>query len=141
MEEQSRTFNVLTVVILIGGLFELLMGIVIFFAGDVVIAVSGGSPIPVFPLYWRTMGLLAIALGSLQTHASRNVERYVAIPIAASCVRLVLPILTYLQMLDSPSMGGALVVSSIFDFLLAVITLLLLYQVGLLRFHLKVFSK
>jgi hypothetical protein len=108
------------------------MGIVILFAGDIVISISGGSPIPVFPLYWRTMGLLAIALGSLQIHASRDIERYVTIPIAASCVRLVLPILTYLQMLDSPTMSGALVISTAFDFFLAVVTLVLLYRVGLL---------
>jgi hypothetical protein len=60
------------------------MGVVILFAGDIVISISGGSPIPIFPLYWRTMGLLAIALGSLQIHASRDIARYVAIPIAAS---------------------------------------------------------
>ncbi len=94
------------------------------------ISISGGYPIPVFPLYWRTMGLLAIALGGLQIHAFRDLQRYVAIPIAASCVRLVLPILTYMQMLDSPSMGIALVVSTVFDFLLAVVTLLLLYSIG-----------
>jgi hypothetical protein len=108
------------------------MGVVILFAGDMVISISGGFPIPVFPLYWRTMGLLAITLGSLQIHASRNIARYVAIPIAASCVRLVLPILTYLQMLDSPSMGGALIISTMFDFFLAVVTLVLLHRVGLL---------
>jgi hypothetical protein len=120
---------------MIGGLFELVMGAVILFAGDIVISFSGGSPIPIFPLYWRTMGLLAITLGGLQIHASRNVERYVAIPIAASFVRLVLPILTYMQMIDSPTMGGALVVSTVFDFLLAVITLVMLYRIGFLAIN------
>ena len=133
---KDRKFSALKVVVLIGGLFELLMGVVILVAGDIVIEVSGGSPIPVFPLYWRTMGLLAIALGSLQVHSSHDLKRYTAIPIAASCVRLVLPVLTYMQMLDSPSMGGALVLSTAFDFLLAIITLILLYQVGLLKFRL-----
>ncbi|MFW9967338.1 MAG: hypothetical protein ACFFEA_09310 [Candidatus Thorarchaeota archaeon] len=133
METQSHSYRVLRTTILIGGLFELVMGIVILFAGDIMIAISGGYPIPVFPLYWRTMGLLAITLGGLQIHAFRDLQRYVAIPIAASCVRLVLPILTYMQMLDSPSMGIALVVSTAFDFLLAVVTLLLLYSIGLLN--------
>ncbi|MFX1262571.1 MAG: hypothetical protein ACFFAZ_10815 [Promethearchaeota archaeon] len=132
MEIQNRALRALYVIIFVGGIFELVMGIVILFAGDIVISISGGSPTPVFPLYWRTMGLLAIALGSLQIHASRDIKRYVAIPIAASCVRLVLPILTYLQMLDSPTMGGALVISTAFDFFLAVATLVLLYRVGLL---------
>jgi hypothetical protein len=109
------------------------MGVVILFAGDIVISISGGSPVPVFPLYWRTMGLLAITLGGLQIHASRDIERYVAIPIAASCVRLVLPILTYMQLIDSPTMGGALIVSTGFDFLLAITTLMLLFRIGFLR--------
>jgi len=108
------------------------MGIVILFAGDIVISISGGYPVPVFPLYWRTMGLLAITLGALQIHAFRDIQRYVAIPIAASCVRLVLPLLTYMQLVDSPTMGGALVVSTVLDFLLAVITLVMLYRIGLL---------
>ncbi|MFX0053286.1 MAG: hypothetical protein ACFFAX_12830 [Promethearchaeota archaeon] len=132
MEIHNRTLRALYAAILVGGIFELVMGAVIFLAGDIVISISGGYPIPVFPLYWRTMGLLAITLGSLQIHASRDIARYLAIPIAASCVRLVLPILTYLQMLDSPTMGGALVISTAFDFFLAVVTLVLLYRVGLL---------
>ncbi|MFW9912774.1 MAG: hypothetical protein ACFFEU_09895 [Candidatus Thorarchaeota archaeon] len=132
MEIQNRALRALYAIILVGGIFELVMGVVILFAGDIVILISGGSPIPVFPLYWRTMGLLAIALGSLQIHASRDIARYVAIPIAASCVRLLLPILTYLQLLDSPTMGGALVISTAFDFFLAVVTLVLLYRVDLL---------
>jgi hypothetical protein len=133
LDIQSLPHRALRAIILIGGLFELVMGVVILFAGDLVISFSGGSPVPVFPLYWRTMGLLAITLGGLQIHASRNIERYVAIPIAASLVRLVLPILTYLQMVESPSMGVALVISTVFDFLLAVITIVLLYMVGLLK--------
>ncbi|MFW9888035.1 MAG: hypothetical protein ACFFER_07635 [Candidatus Thorarchaeota archaeon] len=132
MKIQNRALRALYAIILIGGIFELVMGFVILLAGDIVISISGGSPIPVFQLYWRTMGLLAIALGSLQIHASRDIARYVAIPIAASCVRLLLPILTYLQLLDSPTMGGALVISTAFDFFLAVVTLVLLYRVGLL---------
>jgi len=132
LEIQNRAPRALYAAILVGGLFELVMGFVILFAGDIIISISGGTPIPVFPLYWRTMGLLAIALGSLQIHASRDITRYVAIPIAASCVRLVLPILTYMQILDSPSMSNALIISTAFDFFLAVVTILLLYRVDLL---------
>ncbi|MFW9847053.1 MAG: hypothetical protein ACFFD6_09910 [Candidatus Thorarchaeota archaeon] len=133
MESADSYSRLLRILILVGGVFELMMGIVILVAGDWVVSSTGGSPVPVFALYWRTLGLLAIALGGLQIHASRNPERYIAIPIAASLVRVFLPILTGLQLMESPSMSIALILSTAFDFALALVTLVLLYMLGLLR--------
>jgi hypothetical protein len=133
MDAQDRPYRILRIVIAFGGLFELVMGLVILFWGDLIIALSTGGLIPTYPLYWRTMGLLAVAMGSLQVVASQDPRRYVAIPIAASCVRFLLPILTYAQILETPSMTGMLVISTVFDFLLAVLTLFLLYRLGFLR--------
>ena len=133
MDAQDKPYRVLRIVIAFGVLFELVMGLVILFWGDLIIALSTGGLIPTYPLYWRTMGLLAVALGSLQVVASQNPRRYVAIPIAASCVRFLLPILTYAQILETPSMAGMLVISTVFDFLLAALTMLLLYTLGFLR--------
>lgn len=133
MDAQDRPYRVLRIVIAFGGLFELVMGLVILFWGDLIISVSTGGLTPTYPLYWRTMGLLATAMGSLQVVASQDPKRYVAIPVAASCVRFLLPILTYAQILDTPSMTTMLVISTAFDFLLAVLTMLLLYRMGFLR--------
>ncbi|UCH05425.1 MAG: hypothetical protein JSW05_04465 [Candidatus Thorarchaeota archaeon] len=133
MDAQDRSYRVLRIVIAFGGLFELVMGLVILFWGDLIISIATGGLTPTYPLYWRTMGLLAVALGSLQVVASQDPRRYVAIPITASSVRFLLPILTYLQVLDTPSMAGMLIVSTVFDFLLAVATAVLLFQAGLLN--------
>ncbi|MHA2380612.1 MAG: hypothetical protein ACXADO_10565 [Candidatus Thorarchaeota archaeon] len=133
MDAQDRPYRILRIVIAFGGLFELVMGLAILFWGDLIIALSTGGLTPTYPLYWRTMGLLAAAMGSLQIVASQDPRRYVAIPIAASCVRFLLPILTYAQILETPSMAGMLVISTVFDFLLAVLTLSLLYRMGFLR--------
>ncbi|MFX1416602.1 MAG: hypothetical protein ACFFC0_07300 [Promethearchaeota archaeon] len=132
MDAQDRPYRVLRIVIAFGGLFELVMGLVILFWGDLIITLSTGGLIPTYPLYWRTMGLLAVAMGSLQVVASQDPRRYVAIPIAASIVRFLLPILTYAQILDTPSMAAMLIVSSVFDFLLAVATIALLLQTRIL---------
>jgi len=133
MDSQDRPYRILRIVIAFGGLFELIMGLAILFWGDLIIALSTGGLTPTYPLYWRTMGLLAATMGSLQVVASQDPKRYVAIPIAASCVRFLLPILTYAQILETPSMAGMLVVSTVFDFLLAVLTMFLLYRMGFLR--------
>ncbi len=132
MDAQDRPYRVLCIVIAFGGLFELVMGLAILFWGDLIIALSTGGLIPTYPLYWRTMGLLAAAMGSLQIVASQDPRRYVTIPVAASCVRLLLPILTYIQVLDTPSMATMLIVSTVFDFFLAVLTVALLLQSGVL---------
>jgi hypothetical protein len=132
MDTQDRPYRALRVAIAFGGLFELVMGLVILFWGDLIISLSTGGLTPTYPLYWRTMGLLATALGTLQVVASQDPRRYVAIPIAASCVRLLLPILTYAQVLDTPSMAGMLIASTVFDFMLAAVTMALLVQTGLL---------
>lgn len=78
------------------------------------------------------MGLLAASLGGLQVVPSQDQRRYLAIPIAAHVVRLLIPILTYAQVLDIPSMVGMLIVSTVFDLFLAVATVVLLFQTGLL---------
>ncbi|MFW9943912.1 MAG: hypothetical protein ACFFB7_02855 [Candidatus Sifarchaeia archaeon] len=133
MDAQDRPYRVLRILVAFGGLFELVMGLVILFWGDLVISIATGGLTPTYPLYWRTMGLLALALGSLQVVASQDPGRYVVIPVAASLVRFLLPILSYLQVLDTPSMAGMLIVSTVFDFFLAVATVVLLFQAGLLN--------
>ncbi|MFX0044557.1 MAG: hypothetical protein ACFE8Z_01795 [Candidatus Hermodarchaeota archaeon] len=133
MDPEDRPYRVLRIVIAFGGLFELVMGLVILLWGDLIISIATGGLTPTYPLYWRTMGLLAVALGSLQVVASQDARRYVVIPIAASLVRFLLPILTYLQVLETPSMAAMLIVSTVFDFFLAVTTVVLLFQAGLLN--------
>lgn len=131
---QPKSYRLLKRVIALGGIFEAFMGLIILFFGDLVISLGTNmQTVPNYPLYWRTMGLLACALGSLQIIASFDPPRYVVIPIAASCVRLLLPILTLLQVADTPSMTSILVISTAFDFVLAIITILLLHKASLLK--------
>ncbi|MFQ5832867.1 MAG: hypothetical protein ACE5H4_09210 [Candidatus Thorarchaeota archaeon] len=120
-------------VILIGGIFELVMGFAVLAWGDLIVSLATGmTTIPSYPLYWRTMGVLAMALGSLQIVAAQNPQRYVAVPVAACLVRFFLPVLTGLQVIDTPSMATLLIVSTAFDFILALATLVLLYRDGLI---------
>jgi len=132
MDVLDRSFRVLRTLIGFGGLLGLAVGLVILFWGDVIISAATRMLAPTCPLYWRTMGLLAASLGGLQVVPSQDQRRYLAIPIAAHLVRLLIPILTYAQVLDIPSMVGMLIVSTVFDLFLAVATVVLLFQTGLL---------
>jgi hypothetical protein len=114
-----------------GGVFEAAMGIVIILWGDMIIAMATGMQlIPNYPLYWRTMGLLAFALGFLQIVASQNPSRFAIIPIVACFVRFVLPALSVLQVVATPSMGLILFFSTGADFILATVTFVMLYNEG-----------
>ncbi|MFX1604421.1 MAG: hypothetical protein ACFFDD_00795 [Promethearchaeota archaeon] len=132
--ENNNPHRLLKGIIAFGGVFEAIMGVVVLLWGDLIIALSTGmQTVPVYPLYWRTMGLLAIALGTLQIVASLDPQRYIAVPVTAICVRFFLPILTALEVINTPSMGPLLIVSTIFDFILAVATFILLYRAGMLK--------
>ncbi|MFX0107992.1 MAG: hypothetical protein ACFE7R_06900 [Candidatus Hodarchaeota archaeon] len=134
MSSEDRDFRILKGLIALGGGFEFIMGIVVMLWGDLVVYLSTGMTImPTYALYWRSMGLLAVALGSLQLVASNDPQRYIAVPIAAIFVRLLLQILTFIQVVATPSMALMLIAFSLFDLLLAVLTLLYLYRTGLLR--------
>ena len=133
MHESTSSNIVLKALIFLGGVFEAGMGVVIILWGDLVISIATGmQTVPNYPLYWRTMGLLALALGFLQIVASRNPSKYAIIPAVACGVRFVLPILTVLQVIDTPAMAGILVLSTVFDFILAVMTIVLLHKGGYL---------
>ncbi|MFW9800829.1 MAG: hypothetical protein ACFFD9_10355 [Candidatus Thorarchaeota archaeon] len=120
-------------VILIGGIFELVMGFAVLAWGDLIVSLATGmTTIPSYSLYWRTMGVLAMALGSLQIVAARDPQRYIAVPVAACLVRFFLPVLTGIQVLETPSMATALILSTAFDFILALATLILLHRDGLI---------
>lgn len=134
MVEQKNSNRLLKGVIAFGGVFEAFMGLIILLWGDLIVAIATEMhTVPVYPLYWRTMGLLAITLGALQIIASFNPKRYIAIPIAAICVRLFLPVLTALEVINTPSMGLILIISTSFDFILAIVTAVLLYNADILR--------
>ncbi|MFW9961980.1 MAG: hypothetical protein ACFFCX_00250 [Candidatus Sifarchaeia archaeon] len=110
------------------------MGLIVLFWGDMIVAIATGMlTVPIYPLYWRTMGILAMTLGALQIVASTNPQRYIIIPVAGIFVRLFLPILTTIQVIDTPSMALVLIISTAFDFVLAIVTAILLYKADLLR--------
>ncbi|MHA2212019.1 MAG: hypothetical protein ACW992_02530 [Candidatus Thorarchaeota archaeon] len=122
-------------VIGLGGVFELVMGFIVMVWGDTIVAVATGlQTLPNYPLYWRTMGLLAITLGLLQIVAARDPPRYLVIPLAACCVRFFLPVLTIMQAFETPSMSVILLGSTAFDVVLALMTLTLIIH---LRQNLK----
>lgn len=132
--ENDNPPRLLKGIIAFGGIFEAVMGLVVLLWGDLIVAFSTGmQTVPIYPLYWRTMGLLAIALGTLQIVASLDPQRYIAVPITAICVRLFLPVLTALEVINTPSMGLLLIASTTFDFILAVATLILLYIADMLK--------
>lgn len=131
---QKRSHRLVRGIIAFGGLFEAVMGLIVLFWGDMIVAIATGMlTVPIYPLYWRTMGILAMTLGALQIVASTNPQRYIIIPVAGIFVRLFLPILTTIQVIDTPSMALVLIISTAFDFVLAIVTAILLYKADLLR--------
>ncbi|UCE11315.1 MAG: hypothetical protein JSW61_05105 [Candidatus Thorarchaeota archaeon] len=113
----------------LGGAFEVVMGAAVMLWGDTIVAMATGlQTIPNYPLYWRTMGLLAVTLGSLQLVAARDPARYIVIPLAACCVRFILPILTIVQAFETPEMAMLLVGSTAFDVMIAMVTLALIIR-------------
>ena len=134
MDDSRSTYHLLKIFIAIGGVFELVMGIVVLLWGDMIVSIAtDGYTIPNYALYWRTMGLLAATLGSLQIVAYRDPQKYIVIPLSASFVRLLLPLLTIPQIFDTPSMTLVLVASTAFDFFLAVSTVFLIHSTGLFK--------
>ncbi|MHA2333023.1 MAG: hypothetical protein ACXAEU_13470 [Candidatus Hodarchaeales archaeon] len=133
MKNNSKSYLLLKGFIALGGVFEGVMGAIILLWGDLIIySATQMQVVPNYPLYWRVLGLLAMALGTLQIFASFQPERYVIIPLVACFVRFILPILTFLQIFDTPSMFWMLIISTIFDLFLAMITLVLLVYNGLI---------
>ncbi|MFX1535436.1 MAG: hypothetical protein ACFFDI_14520 [Promethearchaeota archaeon] len=133
MNSSNYSYLLLRGLIAFGGLFEAVMGVIILFWGDsIIIFATQMQIVPNYSLYWRTMGLLAIALGSLQIVASYQPKRYVMVPIVACFVRFVLPVLTIIQIFEAPSMTSLLIFSTVFDFLLAAATFFLLFHNELL---------
>jgi hypothetical protein len=110
-------------------------------AGDFVIQIaSNGAVDPEFGLYWRTLGVLAIANCILLGFSVHDTQRYVIIPVVISFVRCSLLGLNLLQIAETPALNHMMLLSGIGDFLLGVFTLMLIRKSGLLLYPARNFS-
>lgn len=121
---------ILKILMYIGGIIEVLLGVVFLFFIDFVMSLI---QIPTFPLISQLAGIFALIYGILLLYATRDLEKYRIVPILNVILRFVMQVPLYLNMILFPQLSIILLVIVIYDLVWGISTLILLKKADLLK--------
>lgn len=120
----------LKIILAIGGVYECLMGLVIFFFIRQFFGLLGAEDEINYIMYPRSLGVLAFAFGLLMLGSARDPERYILIPLVSIILRLLIQVPIILGAIELPAMALPFIGFGAGDLILAVITVIAIKSSG-----------
>ncbi|MHA1266616.1 MAG: hypothetical protein ACTSRS_15375 [Candidatus Helarchaeota archaeon] len=114
-------------VILIGGFYEIIFGILLIFFIQPLLSILGVSnPEINFPIFNQTAGLLAITMGILLIATAFDIQRYLLIPLVSVGLRIAIQFIIFSNLTLIPEMTSGLVAFGVIDLVFGTLTLILI---------------
>ena len=128
---KARGLKWLRLALIVGGGYEIIMGLVMIFLIQVFFPLLGAPEKINYLIFPRTAGALAVCFGALLLAAARDPARYLVIPLASIVLRLVIQLPILAGCLEVPAVLFPLLGFGAFDLVFAVLTALALKASGL----------
>ena len=133
--ENEKAKYFLKFISLIGGLYEILFGVLMIFFIVPLLNLLGANISQLdYPIFSQTGGLLAIILGLILSFSSFNIEKYLLNILWIIILRFSIQIIIIFNMVSIPSIAIGLLLFGLVDFAFAIITIYLI-QVSELSFN------
>jgi len=125
--DENKSKNYLKIFSLIGGIYEIIFGILMLFFVIPLLNLIGANIILLeYPIFSQTGGLLAIILGLILTLSSLNVEKYLLNIILITVLRFAIQIIIIINMIMIPEIAIGLLLFGLMDVIFAIVTIYLL---------------
>lgn len=121
----------LQAVLVAGGVYEILMGLVMIFLIKAFFPLLGAEREIAYMIYPRSMGVLAVSFGALMLAAASDPQRYVVIPLVSIGLRVAIQFPIALGCIETPSMTLPLIGFGAFDLAFAVLTAAAIWKSGI----------
>ncbi|MFW9998590.1 MAG: hypothetical protein ACFE9Q_01635 [Candidatus Hodarchaeota archaeon] len=124
-EEKAK--RLLMIFSLIGGIYEILFGVLMIFFIIPLLNLLGASITQLeFPIFSQTGGLLAIILGLILSFSSQNIEKYLLNIILITILRFLIQIIIIINIVIIPEIAIGLLLFGLMDIIFALITIYLI---------------
>ena len=120
--------KILRLLLILGGITELFLG-VLFILMNIFLNQIGFSS---FPLFSQLSGTFVFCYGILLIYSSRNVEKYVIIPIINVLIRFIMIIFSIFDVFVYPDFMIIIFFAIFYDLFWSIIVLLLLKNIGII---------
>ncbi len=120
----------LKAILAIGGAYECLMGLVIFFFIRPFFSLLGAGEEINFMMYPRTVGVLAFTFGLLMLGSARDPQRYILIPLVSIILRILIQVPIILGAVEFPDMALPFIGFGAGDLVLAAVTAVAIKRAG-----------
>ena len=121
---------------LIGGIYEIVMGIMMIFFISPLLKLLGLDNVSInIPMFHQTSGLLAIILGLILSFSSLDVEKYLLNIVLIIYLRFLIQIILVINIFFIPQIAWGLIMFGIIDFILAIISI---YLIKVSNFNLNI---
>lgn len=125
--DENKSKNYLKIFSLIGGIYEIIFGILMLIFIIPLLNLLGANIILLeYPIFSQTGGLLAIILGLILTFSALNVEKYLLNIILITVLRFAIQIIIIINMIMIPEIAIGLLLFGLMDVIFAIVTIYLL---------------
>ena len=130
--DEIKAKRLLKIFSLIGGIYEILFGILmIFFIIPLFNLIGANISQLEFPIFSQTGGLLAIILGLILSFSSQNIDKYLLNIILITVLRFAIQAIIITNMLLIPEIAVGLLLFGLMDIVFALITIYLMKKANL----------
>jgi hypothetical protein len=123
--------KLLKIVIAAGGIYEILMGLVMVFFIRMFFGLLGSDAEITLLIFPRSMGVLAITFGALMLAASFDPERLIIIPLVSIVLRILIQFPIIGGCFEIPAIALPLVGFGAFDLIFGALTAYAIYRSGI----------
>jgi hypothetical protein len=125
--DESNAKRLLKIFSLIGGVYEVIFGILMIFFIIPLLNLLGANITQLeFPIFSQTGGLLAIIIGLILSFSSLNIEKYLLNIILITILRFAIQIIIIFNIIIIPEIGIGLLLFGLMDIIFAIITIYLM---------------
>jgi len=125
--EKGKAKRLLKIFSLIGGIYEILFGMLMIFFIIPLLNLLGANIIQLeFPIFSQTGGLLAIIIGLILSFSSQNIEKYLLNIILITILRFVIQAIIIYNIILIPKIAIGLLLFGLMDIIFALITIYLI---------------
>jgi len=130
--EKGKAKRLLKIFSLIGGIYEILFGMLMIFFIIPLLNLLGANIIQLeFPIFSQTGGLLAIIIGLILSFSSQNIEKYLLNIILITILRFVIQAIIIYNIILIPKIAIGLLLFGLMDIIFALITIYLIKAANL----------
>ncbi len=125
--EKGKAKRLLKIFSLIGGIYEVLFGILMIFFIIPLLNLLGSNILQLeYPIFSQTGGLLAIIVGLILIFSSLNIEKYLLNIILITFLRFAIQVIIIPNMILNPEIAIGLLLFGLMDIIFALITIYLM---------------